>query len=212
MENHIYVKYTKDENFVEVQESSIKKFCDFNNIDFQADIIKKNTINKILKKVSRGDSLIIYNLNILGNTIYKVLTELFKISEKDVKIISTNPNFNILNGKTNQTFDLLKILYNIEKENIERRIILAQKSCKSRNKKLGRKKGLKTKSIYDKHKKTIFKLFKLKVPKTKIIEEIGVGTPQGLGKYIKKIIEQKKIELNMNKSGFDLGLGLLTKK
>lgn len=118
----------------------------------------------------------------------------------------------MLNGETNQTFLLLKTLYDIEKEHIKKRIVLAQKSCKSRNKKLGRKKGLKTKSIYDEHKKTIFKLFKLKVPKTKIIEEIGVGTPQGLGKYIKKIIEQKEIELNMNKSGFDLGLGLLTKK
>lgn len=56
------------------------------------------------------------------------------------------------------------------------------------------------------------KLYKDKVPKTKIIERIGIGTPQGLSKYINKIIEIKKIELNINKSNFDVGFNLLTKK
>ncbi|MCG3667139.1 recombinase family protein [Aliarcobacter butzleri] len=212
--DYFYIKYTKDEDFVKKQKNSIKHYCENYFINIETNQVKKTTINKILKKVSIGDSLIIYDLSILGNTTYTILGEMFKILEKGITLIFTNyndPNKRIYPNST-FNFNFLKFLHNIEKNHTKKRISLAQESCKKKGKKLGRKKNAKIKSIYDEHKRIIMKLYKDKVPKTKIIERIGIGTPQGLSKYINKIIEIKKIELNINKSNFDVGFNLLTKK
>lgn len=51
---------------------------------------------------------------------------------------------------------------------------------------LGKPKGCIQKSIFDEHKDTIIELLGYGVPISKIVKNIGVGTRQSLGTYIKK--------------------------
>lgn len=178
--------------------------------DFEMPEMKKTTINKILKNSKPNDNLIVYDLSMFGNTIYTILNSILKLLQKSLNIHLVKENFVIEHHKNFDIEILIRIL-KIEEKNAKKRVSLAKQTCKNRGKSIGRQKGAKIKSIFDKHKKTILKLSKLKVPMTVICKEIGVGTPQGLDKYIKKLIimeeekqkllkkkELKEIEKNAN--------------
>lgn len=159
--------------------------------NFEIPEMKKTTINKILKYSKPNDNLIVYDLTMLGSTTYTILNNILKLLQKGLNIHLVREDFIIENNRNFDIGILSKIL-NIEEKNAKKRVSLAKQTCKNRGKSIGRQKGAKIKSIFDKHKKTILKLSKLKVPMTVICKEIGVGTPAGLDKYIKRLIEEEK--------------------
>ena len=102
--------------------------------------------------------------------------------------------------RVNTNINLIEMLYKIEENRNVKKVIKRNKTLKENSTNVGRKKGHKVKSIFDKDKKIILKLHKDGVSNTKIIDKIGVGTPQGLGKYIKQIEELQKIKSLNNKT------------
>lgn len=86
---------------------------------------------------------------------------------------------------------------NFEKKNIKDRLSKTKTTLIKKEKTVGRKKGRKTKSVFDKHKRIIFEELKKGITQVKILEKLKLKdsdikdiTPQALGKYIKK---QKKL-------------------
>lgn len=194
MNIYVYLNFKHDYD-VENQKHYIKSYAK-RVYNFEIPEMKKITINKILKNSEPNDDLIVYDLTMFGNTVYTILNSILKLLQKGLNIHLVRENFIIKHYKDFDMKILSKIL-NIEEKNAKERVSLAKQTCKNRGKSIGRQKGAKIKSIFDKHKKTILKLSSLKVPMTVICKEIGVGTPQGLDKYIKKLIimEEEKQKL-----------------
>lgn len=159
--------------------------------NFEIEEMKKITINKIIKISNPNDNLIVYDLTMFGNTTYTILNNILKLLQKGLNIHFVRKSL-ILEHHKDFNINILNEILKIEEKNTKKRIFSAMETCENKGKSLGRQKGAKIKSIFDKHKKTIIKLAKLKVPKTVICKEIGLGTPQGLDKYIKKLIQIKK--------------------
>lgn len=202
MNYHIYIKYSEDLKFIEKQKKTIKDYCNSNKIDLQNNQFENTTLLRIYKNSENGDTLIIYKLDVLGTTTYSILNVMTKFFKKGVNINILNKNNNYLVPSLNTfSIGLLENILQIERINLEKRAKVAQLTCKKKGKMVGRKKSLKTKSIYDEHKNTIIELSKNEVPKTKIIKKIGIGSSQGLGKYIKKLlkIEKEKDDLKEKK-------------
>ena len=109
--------------------------------------------NKIIEKLQGSDTLIIENLNILGNTIFKVIQKITRLTEKNVRLHLIYENIILC-----QNDERLRFLYNIlslENNFIKKRTQIADDTRKTKKTQLGRKSGKKTKSIYDKYKKRI---------------------------------------------------------
>ena len=79
---------------------------------------------------------------------------------------------------------LLSGFAQMERDFISERTKSALAQRKSQGIKLGRKKGQIVKSKFDEHKDKIEELISYKVPISKIVELIGVGTRQSLHTYI----------------------------
>lgn len=194
MNIYVYLNFKHDYD-VDNQKHYIKSYAK-RVYNFEIPEMKKITINKILKNSEPNDHLIVYDLTMFGNTVYTILNSILKLLQKGLNIHLVKENF-IIENHRNFDIGILRKILNIEEKNAKERVSLAKQTCKNRGKSIGRQKGAKIKSIFDKHKKTILKLSRLKVPMTVICKEIGVGTPQGLDKYIKKLIimEEEKQKL-----------------
>jgi DNA invertase Pin-like site-specific DNA recombinase len=156
------------------------------------------SINKIIEKLQGSDTLIIENLNILGNTIFKVIQKITRLTEKNVRLHLIYEN--IILRQNDERLGFLYNLLSLENNFIKKRTQSADDTRKTKKTQLGRKSGKKTKSIYDKYKKRIMHLEKLGVSKKKIIDEIKIGSSQGLGVYIKKVKESLEKSRTSNKT------------
>ncbi len=166
-------------------------------------ILRNQKIDALIQKLVHNDVLLVYSLNALGPSIYNILKRIREIANKNaiLKVVGGEQVINFTN------INLIEMLYKIEEDRIAKKAIKRNKTLKENSTNVGRKKGHKVKSIFDEDKKTILKLHKNGVSYKKIIDKIGVGTPQGLGKYIKQIEELQQMKSSQkntkNKTYFD---------
>ena len=105
------------------------------------------------------------------------------------------------------SINLINALFQIERQYVANRVNIS-KVTRTRNKsKLGRKKGKKVKSMFDKHKAKIKRLYNSGCSIKRISDEINIGTPQALGRYIKK--NNLKVEKELNDSKKSITGGIL---
>ena len=104
------------------------------------------------------------------------------------------------------SINLINTLFQIERQYVANRVNIS-KATRTRNKsKLGRKKGKKVKSMFDKHKAKIKRLYNSGYSIKRISDEINIGTPQALGRYIKKNNLAAKNELDNLKNSITGGI------
>lgn len=157
-----------------------------------------NEINFItsLENLEKNSQLYLDSLCSFGSTIYQILSAFFELQYKKINIITIKDKFH--DTKLGFiTYDVLIELLNFEKKNIKDRLSKTKTTLIKKEKTVGRKKGRKTKSVFDKHKRIIFEELKKGITQVKILEKLKLKdsdikdiTPQALGKYIKK---QKKL-------------------
>jgi len=160
---------------------------------------KNSIIKKCITKISTGDLIIIDGIELLGNSLYTALKNMVAINNKGAGIYLINENLTF--SVDNELFNILYKFLGFERYCLEQRAKVAKKTCKDKGIKRGRKEGKTGKSIFDQYKSKIKKYHKLGLSKTKIVENIGVGTPQALGNYIKKIEESDKLKKKTKKEG-----------
>lgn len=159
---------------------------------------RNNEINFItsLENLEKNSQLYLDSLCSFGSTIYQILSAFFELQYKKINIITIKDKFH--DTKLGFiTYDVLIELLNFEKKNIKDRLSKTKTTLIKKEKTVGRKKGRKTKSVFDKHKRIIFEELKKGITQVKILEKLKLKdsdikdiTPQALGKYIKK---QKKL-------------------
>lgn len=166
-----------------------------------------------LENIQPHSNLYLDNLYSLGSTIYQILNVFFELHSKKIKI-------NIYNDQNNNvtfnsfSYEILIDLLEFEKKNITDRLLKTKETLNKKSKQVGRKKGKKTKSIFDKYKRTIFKELNKNISQVEILKKLKIKdsklnmiTTQALGKYIKKqreitakryVDEYKEIRSNFN--------------
>ena len=207
-----YIKNSDDANEIKIQEESIKNYTNKLNIriikTYKIETIDFKKIDKYFEKalneLDHGNGLIISNMSSLGNSTNKILQRILQLKEKKITLHSVEDKF-ILPFDNEELYKLVKAVVSADKTYKDKRVELAKISREKSGKKIGRKAGKKTKSIFDKHKNRIFKLYELKVPKTKILEDIKEKdenlkntTIQAIGLYIKRVEAKKEIKAQKN--------------
>jgi hypothetical protein len=172
---------------------------------------KDQTLKELLDKTNPNDTIIIDSMKSCGRTTFRVIETIVTILKQDINIYFLKENINIYKDHIG-ILPLLVNLINVEKEHIFKRVKNAKITRFKKQIKLGRKKGYKIKSIFEKHRKIILELHGKKIAKTKILahlkeidNKLHKGTSQSLGQYIKKINMVKNVKLN----GYDLGITLM---
>lgn len=172
---------------------------------------RSNAIKKSIERLKDGDTVIVDGIGMLGNSLYTSLKNLIEINKKkaDIYLIEENLCFNV----DSELFYILYKFLRFERYCLEQRAKAAKQTREKKGIKVGRKKGKKVKSIFDEHKTKIKRYHKLGLSKTKIVEHIGVGTSQALGKYIKKLEDEaEQVKAKKQGDNFNLGLKLMDDK
>lgn len=174
-----------------IQEYAIKNNIKLDEVITESGINNK-TIDNYINKVPDNAIIFLENIITLGNSTFHILKRIKILKEKNVTLHILSKELTFYTSNT-LLFKVLDTLLELEISKVKHRTETAKNTRDKKNIKLGRKKGQTSKSKYDKHKKRILYLHKQGVPNTKIVEDIKLGTPQSLGKYIKQIkIETKR--------------------
>lgn len=236
MKYYTYVKMSTDKEYVSNQENKINEYVQRNNFKiienyFNEKLITKNkienAIDKVIENLTYGTNLIVLDLNILGSTTYKILTQINKMKTKNITLHLVTEGL-ILYLANKILFNVLDALLTIEYSNRSKKIAESKKTREKNGTKIGRISGKKTSSMFDIYKKKIMSLFDQGVTKKRILEEIkkdnnnkdkpnfriNDSSVQALGNYIKKVQGEKSkkvkktssyIESNPNiQTGFEL--------
>src|SRR5574344_423948 len=149
---------------------------------------KQRLIDGVLNKLNQGDVLIVTKLDRLGRSTIEVLQIIEEIKNKGIILHIIKDGLvidgNISNSINDMMLTLLSGFAQMERDFISERTKSALAQRKAQGVKLGRKKGQIVKSKFDEHKDKIEELISYKVPISKIVELIGVGTRQSLHTYI----------------------------
>lgn len=194
--------------YLNIDRTTIDNYIFINNITAQSsfEIDSKNTdksLEKIIKNIGYQDHLVILGLHTFGNSTKQIIRNIKKLIPKAITLHIANKKL-IINPQNKELYELLNILLNLEEAKIEKKIDLTKQTLTTNGKKQGRKSGKKTKSMFDKYKRKILKLEEKGFSKRRIIDEIGIGTPQALGNYLRKIKSYNSNRSSLN-GFFEIG-------
>ncbi len=177
-QKHLISEYAKEHNikmdeFIEVEESSRKTE-------------KQRKIHELKAKLSKDDTLIVAELSRLGRNMLDVMNLIQELSDNGIKLIFIRqPELSTFNNAHSK---LLLAIYSYfaesEREFISMRTKQGLAAAKASGKKLGRKKGQKVKSKFDKHHQVIKDYLLKEVSITAIHKIIGLGSYVGIRSYI----------------------------
>lgn len=209
-----YIKNSEDTSEIKIQEDRIKAYIvnqdikitkNYKSNDSECKKIDKYFANKILNNLDYANGLIVSTLSSLGNSAHKILERVLQIKDKKITLHIAESNF-ILPSDNEDLYKFITAVISADKSIKDKRVELAKMTREKNENKIGRKAGKRTKSKFDKHKREIFKLYKLEVPITKILEKIiekddnlKEATAQGLGQYIKRIETSKEKKAQSDK-------------
>ena len=198
MKYYGYIKAKKKEE-LKIKRNEIIEYVRNRNIEI-------NFITS-LENLEENSELYIDSLCSFGSTIYQILSAFFQLQYKKITIYTYKDSYS--NTKLGfLTYEVLIELLNFEKKNINNRLSKTLKTLDQKEKTVGRKKGKKTKSVFDKHKRIIFKKLDKSFTQVEILNTLKAKdsnlkniTIQALGKYVKK---QKELNNNKDKNIINL--------
>ena len=184
----------------EKEKSLLVDYAKKNNKNIEKlELIKTKITPKKFANLNQKDTIIIYDFAVFDNSTYKIIDILIrKIFPKSITVIVSSSKLTVNKFTCNGIANLLNSIYKAEKSEIQNRLLRTKKTIEKSGGKIGRVSGKKTKSMFDKHKKIIFKLNSQASTLKFILETIQKkdtkltdATTQGLSAYIRKI---KRIE------------------
>lgn len=186
MTTYAYIRVSKLDQDTEKNKIDILQFANehkFGNVEFTEEHItgkkhfKLRKLGTILDKMQQGDVLIVPEFSRLARSIIQIFEVLNIIKQKGVVLYSLKENFSTNDEGITATVisTVFALVAQIERELISLRTKEALCAKKAMGIKLGRPKG-KGKSKLDPFKDDIFKLIKLKVPKTIIAKQYNTTT------------------------------------
>ncbi|HBF68464.1 MAG TPA: invertase [Firmicutes bacterium] len=150
-----YIRISTDTQTVENQRFEIEKYAEKNNIKIDKYIeeivsgakqYNKRRLGLLLKRVNKGDTIIISELSRLGRTLYMIMDILNGCLNKEIKIISIKDGFKLEDDISSKVLAFaFGLSAEIERKLISQRTKEALSRLKNKGVKLGRRKGSKNK-------------------------------------------------------------------
>lgn len=166
-------------------------------------------IDKAIDSLKEGDCFTISHLDILGNSMHRILKRVNTLYFKKCRLYVIIGNIHIDPNDISNGINLILGMYKISKVLNDSKTKEVKKKLKFNGTKTGRITGKTYKSKFDQYKSKIMTMHSKSISKKKICETIGIGTPQAIGKYIKAIKEK---ELTKKPKKSDLKKSYIVKK
>ena len=197
--NHNYIEYLylqKNiiDNYIKEKNIDIKEQIEY---EFNYKTQEENLLN-LKNKLQNIDTIIIYDLNVLGRTTQNVINSIEYFLDNNIRIISINQNLELVNKEdilTKIILGIVKITINLEKDLMSLRTKESLIDKKIQGIHLGKPKGTIQKSKFDDQREKIEELLKIGLSIRKISKLLGYNNHIGLNTYIKK----RAIRLNIKK-------------
>ncbi|MBC8282428.1 MAG: recombinase family protein [Nitrospinae bacterium] len=195
MQNFAYLRVSKDTQDVEKQKFGILDYCNKKNIapvvivedtESRAKSWRLRGIGNILKKVQKGDRILVAEVSRLGGSPLQVLEILEEAAKKEIAVHIVKSQM-IMNGTLQSTImaTVLGLSAQIEREFISVRTKEALAKIKAEGVKLGRPKGPAKNVKLDPHKDQILSFLKKRVSKLSIAK-IFDCSPSTLYAWLKR--------------------------
>ena len=191
-----YTQIQKDEIFkyVEQHKLSISKKIE---IEINQPNEEKNILD-LLKSCEKNSKIIVYDLNVFGRTIERILEIIKFLLENKINIVVIKQNLDLVDNSdmlTQMILGVISMTVNLEKDLMSLRTKEALTAKKLEGIHLGKPKGTIQKSKFDKQRDKIEELLGVGLSVRKIAKLLGYSNHIGLNNYVKKRnIRQKVIE------------------
>jgi DNA invertase Pin-like site-specific DNA recombinase len=148
----IYCRVSTDQQELEQQVESCKKFCDYKGFDYKlfSDIGSGKTMQRpqfldMLNRIRARefDGVIVFRFDRLGRNAREVVTLFEEFETKGIQIFSLNENIDTTNPAGRAVRDIIVRLAQLERENISEATKQRLQALKNLGKTLGRPKGSK---------------------------------------------------------------------
>jgi DNA invertase Pin-like site-specific DNA recombinase len=195
-----YIRVSTDKQTVENQKTEILKYAQTKNIminDFiEIEISSRKTytqrkIDLLLETLNEQDNLFISELSRLGRSTKEVLDIIEKIMEKGIIIHLIKQNMILDKNNKNDVVSkvmitLFGLFAELERDFVSNRTKSALEHLKTKGVKLGKPKGVRQKTRFDKDRNKILELLNLGLTPTKIAKDHLEEKPDTLRKWINK--------------------------
>ena len=180
-----YCRCSTDKQTVDNQEFEIKRFAEQNGLTVEIWVtetvssrkpLEQRQLNKVLKKLKEGDTLIVTEISRLGRSLMEIMSILQKCLDCNCMVCAIKENYRLGNNLESKVLAFaFGISAEIERKLISDRTKMSLNKLKSDGVKLGRPLGAKSRNLkLSKNKLKIFELLDKGVPKAQIARMLGV--------------------------------------
>lgn len=142
--------------------------------------VDREGLNSLLKKLRKGDTLVVYKLDRLGRTMHQLVNLMNDFNSNDIKFVSIKDGVDTSTTMGRFLFHVFGAMAEMEREVINERVISGLESAKSRGRSGGRRKA------HNEEKRSIMlKMIEDGYSKKEICESTGVSRTT-LYRYIKE--------------------------
>jgi len=151
----IYCRVSTEEQELEQQIDSCKKFCEFKEFEYEvfSDIgsgknFKRENFLKMLERIRKRDfeGVVVFRFDRLGRNAREVVTLFEEFENKGIQVFSLNENIDTTSPIGKAVRDIIIRLSQLERENISEATKQRLQALKNLGKKLGRPTGSKDKN------------------------------------------------------------------
>lgn len=201
-----YVRINKNyDEYTQIQKDEILKYVAQHNLKISKKIeIEINQPNEeknildLLKSCEKNSKIIVYDLNVFGRTIERILEIVKFLLENKINIVVIKQNLDLVDNSdmlTQMILGVISMTVHLEKDLMSLRTKEALTAKKLEGIHLGKPKGTIQKSKFDKQRDKIEELLGVGLSVRKIAKLLGYSNHIGLNNYVKKRnIRQKVIE------------------
>jgi DNA invertase Pin-like site-specific DNA recombinase len=192
--NMEYTQKQKDEIERYIQENKIEILQNF-EIEINQPSEEKNIL-KLLKSCQKNSKIIVYDLNVFGRTIERILEIIKFLLENNINVVVIKQNLDLIDNKdmlTQMILGVISMTVNLEKDLMSLRTKEALTAKKLEGMNLGKPKGTIQKSKFDKQRDKIEELLGVGLSVRKIAKLLGYSNHIGLNNYVKKRNIREKV-------------------
>ncbi|WP_428026732.1 recombinase family protein [Arcobacter sp.] len=192
-----YLRINKNnKSYTKLQEEKIINYVKEHNLQIYHNIeVEINTpseeknIMELLKSCQMNSTLLVYDLNVFGRTVERILEIVKFLLESKIRILVIKQNLDLVDNNdmlTKMILGMISMTISLDKELMSLRTKEALTAKKLKGESLGKPKGTIQKSKFDKQRDKIEELLSVGLSVRKIAKLLGYNNHIGLNNYVKK--------------------------
>ncbi|PLY11193.1 MAG: resolvase [Arcobacter sp.] len=185
--NSSYTKLQEDGIISYVKEHKMEIFHNI-EVEINAPDEEKNIL-ELLKSCQMNSTLLVYDLNVFGRTVERILEMVKFLLDSKIRILVIKQNLDLVSNDdmlTKMVLGMISMTISLDKDLMSLRTKEALTAKKLKGESLGKPKGTIQKSKFDKQRDKIEELLGVGLSVRKIAKLLGYNNHIGLNNYVKK--------------------------